>query len=921
MKRKTYYLLFIFILLFLFNQKVKADSRTGFVNCQEDNSWLTVRTGPSYANSTSESLSCNTSVVVTDTTAISSGDGNNWYKIKYNNNQEGYVNSKYIAFDYIESEENNKGYVSCVENNDPLTIRPSNDLNEWGVVTTLSCNTEMTILEENTASNSRCSNWMKVQLTDGTIGYACGTYVYKKTNVNMTTNHINEYKDYLRSIGFAESYLDSLVSLHALHPTWNFRAIKTRSDWNYVISQEAVEERSLVWKTFGDGYRSDAYYSYNYATNEYSRHPTETNWWYASNSAIKYYMDPRNFLTEGNIFMFESLLYQSSYQTADVVRQMLNRTFVPTVYNSYYGSGTSDANHYAEDFIEAASASYVSPIHLASRILQEGNSNNRNGIYNFFNINADGENPQLQGLIWASGNNGYGTPWDSPKKSILGGADFLKSGYITCGQDTLYFQKYDVYDYNGSGKLYTHQYQQNITAPLTEGIKTYSTYNGTSNLDNPFLFIIPVYENMPNSPSPTPYGNPNHYLNNITVNNSSVADFNYQTMNYSISVSADTASVSVGATAIASGTTTISGTGTINTSNVTTNVPIVVTAENGTQSTYNLTINRAKSTVNTLKSLTIDKIDSSNLNFNKDTLTYNIYVDYNVTELNIAYETDDSRSSVSGPNQSNLSEGANKLEYVVTAESGVVKTYTINVIRRSSTGESQLSANNTLKSLSVVDHDLSFNKDKLNYSLEVEYSEKSVIVNYETEDANASVSGSTNTIQLLVGPNTINVSVTASNGEIKTYVITINRKEMNVEEVLKQTPIKFNANYLSGINIGTNVTSLTEKIKEVNINSIVTIKDKNGNLKTNSQFVTGDNVIITSGTDTKTYQTVIYGDIDGNGQINKLDYLAILRQYYGYTTYSGAYKAASDVNKDGKIDKLDYLTVLRDYYGYGKISQ
>jgi len=57
------------------------------------------------------------------------------------------------------------------------------------------------------------------------------------------------------------------------------------------------------------------------------------------------------------------------------------------------------------------------------------------------------------------------------------------------------------------------------------------------------------------------------------------------------------------------------------------------------------------------------------------------------------------------------------------------------------------------------------------------------------------------------------------------------------------------------------------------------------------------------------------------GNIDKLDYLAVLREYYGYTKYSGAYKEAADVNRDGVVDKLDYLAVLRDYYGYAKISQ
>ena len=44
----------------------------------------------------------------------------------------------------------------------------------------------------------------------------------------------------------------------------------------------------------------------------------------------------------------------------------------------------------------------------------------------------------------------------------------------------------------------------------------------------------------------------------------------------------------------------------------------------------------------------------------------------------------------------------------------------------------------------------------------------------------------------------------------------------------------------------------------------------------------------------------------------------MLRYYYKYSTLDGVYKEAADANKDGVVDKLDYLAVLRDYYGYSK---
>ena len=82
-----------------------------------------------------------------------------------------------------------------------------------------------------------------------------------------------------------------------------------------------------------------------------------------------------------------------------------------------------------------------------------------------------------------------------------------------------------------------------------------------------------------------------------------------------------------------------------------------------------------------------------------------------------------------------------------------------------------------------------------------------------------------------------------------------------------------------------------------------------------------DKLTVKSGSEEKTFNILIYGDVNGDGLIDKLDYLAVLRHYYGYTTYNGVYKLAADANKDGTIDKLDYLAILRDYYGYEKIKQ
>jgi hypothetical protein len=45
--------------------------------------------------------------------------------------------------------------------------------------------------------------------------------------------------------------------------------------------------------------------------------------------------------------------------------------------------------------------------------------------------------------------------------------------------------------------LYQHQYAQNISMAYSEGERYYRAYLSQEMLDSPFMFIIPVYENMP----------------------------------------------------------------------------------------------------------------------------------------------------------------------------------------------------------------------------------------------------------------------------------------------------------------------------------------------------------------------------------------------------------------------------------------
>ena len=236
----------------------------------------------------------------------------------------------------------------------------------------------------------------------------------------------------------------------------------------------------------------------------------------ASEKAVAYLMDSRNYLNEKYIFQFEELSYSPDTYTIDGIEKVLNGTFMyKKSIREYYNNDEFEDITFAKAIMNAANSSGVSPYYLAARIRQEigvngsdsiyGTYKGYEGYYNFYNIGANsGEDPIRNGLKYAS-NTTMGKfllPWNDPAKAIKGGAIWIATNYIAVGQDTLYFQKFDVVS-NGT-TLYNHQYMQNIFAARSEGYTTYSTYNKLGLLDNNYNFIIPVYENMPNTLSPEP---------------------------------------------------------------------------------------------------------------------------------------------------------------------------------------------------------------------------------------------------------------------------------------------------------------------------------------------------------------------------------------------------------------------------------
>lgn len=252
--------------------------------------------------------------------------------------------------------------------------------------------------------------------------------------------------------------------------------------------------------------------------------------------------------------------------------------------------------------------------------------------------------------------------------------------------------------------------------------------------------------------------------------------FNPDTLKYSATI--HSSSVSINASKGDPGQT-ISGTGNkslkygVNTFNV------VVKSEAGTTRTYTINITRPdnRSTNSFLKSLSVDV---GTIKFNKSTTTYSLNVGKDVTSMKISASLEDSKASfVSGfgPRTVNLKYGANSILVKVKAENGSTRTYTIKVER-----EDVRSTNNNLSSIQVSEGTLNFDKDVTNYQISVPFDVDKIDINALAEDDKSKVE--IYNPALVVGDNTIKVTVTSENGVKKVY--TINVKRLSEADVLSE---------------------------------------------------------------------------------------------------------------------------------------
>ena len=481
---------------------------------------------------------------------------------------------------------NERGKVS----GDFVTVRMSASSSS-SKITKLIYGSNVTIIGEE-------GSFYKVIYDGVNTGYMSKAYVLKDNEYKLDNP---EYCNSLMASGFPASYCPYISYVHAKHPNWTFTPIQTGLDfYNEVVDGE---EGKNCLQTDNDVYRrgttvcdAGGYYFVNQTVNAY-------------------FLDPRNFINEKTIFMFEDLGYTEREQNRGAVMNILGSS-------SFLVTKTDNGVSYIDYYLEAGKLAKVSPIHLASRTKQEGASNegydpvtgtvtstlpefgNRTlyGFYNFYNIGAsNGKTPQLNGLAYAAGYKGltdvatsFGRPWDTRKKAIYGGAEFIASSYISQGQHNLYLQKFNVIPVNVRLR-YSHQYMSNILSPYSESKSVKSTYDKMGLTPTSFNFAIPVYNNMPPETYQPSLLNGNNLLSSININGIPLENFDSDILEYTHYILDSFTEVSVSAVTN-SADSKVEGVGTIQIPLEKNAVTIKVTAQNGEVRNYVINIIRVKDT-------------------------------------------------------------------------------------------------------------------------------------------------------------------------------------------------------------------------------------------------------------------------------------------------------------------------------------
>ncbi len=193
--------------------------------------------------------------------------------------------------------------------------------------------------------------------------------------------------------------------------------------------------------------------------------------------------------------------------------------------------------------------------------------------------------------------------------------------------------------------------------------------------------------------------------------------------------------------------------------------------------TYSVTVSAPLSGNANLASLSVSNASISPL-FSSDNTYYSCSVPYSISSLDISASAEHPGAKVNIYNNYLLPAAQNYVTIAVTAENGTTKEYYIDVYREQDPNYIPSSVN-TLDSLSVEGFRLSpaFDPEKLQYAVYLPYEEDSLVLSAKAADAKAAVVLPELT-EIPVGATVYEIPVTAENGDLRVYCLTVFRADV-----------------------------------------------------------------------------------------------------------------------------------------------
>lgn len=205
---------------------------------------------------------------------------------------------------------------------------------------------------------------------------------------------------------------------------------------------------------------------------------------------------------------------------------------------------------------------------------------------------------------------------------------------------------------------------------------------------------------------------------------------------------------------------------------------VVVTATDGSTSTYKIIIVRDDANDDvTLESLNVEGYVLTP-KFNKETYKYTLSVDKDVEEITINAKTTYEFAKIRGTGKYMLATGTNTYKVTVTAENGNEAIYEIEIVRNNGTS--------SLKKLEITDIELDskFSSDKYTYYATVKSNIETVDIKAQANDNDqVEIIGNE---KLNFGENEIIIRVTGEDKSTTTYKIIINRLSLEEEKEIEK---------------------------------------------------------------------------------------------------------------------------------------